>query len=327
MLFFDYFYICVFKSNRIKKINLKTETMKKLFTLTGILIPLFFLQVSAQNDIPNKDFEQWDDFITYEDPTYWDTPNAETGLVNIFEVTRDTIDVYQGLYSARLETKNVLSIAIVPGILTLGDFTANFVTHEFSVAGGTPFSVRPTKLTGQYQYAPQGGDACVFAIALTKFNEATSQHDTIGGGSLTVTTATTDWTAFEVPVYYLSEEIPDTMNIVIFSSPPVGAVAGSVLLVDALDLDFGVGIDDPSFSRNIRLFMDPARDQLLIQFNFESKKDVSLKVYNVCGQVLFSDQQKVANNQQTINMENYPDGLYMVEIISGNERLVEKILK
>ncbi|MCX6235825.1 MAG: PCMD domain-containing protein [Bacteroidetes bacterium] len=301
--------------------------MKKLFTLCLILFSLFFLQVAAQDDIPNKDFEQWDNFDTYEVPTYWDSPNAETGLVNIFEVTRDTVTVYQGLYSARLETMNVMGIATVPGLLTLGEFTVNFATQEFSITGGTPFTERPVKLTGHYRYAPQGGDACSFSIALTKYNSVSGQRDTIGAGLTVINTSAGSWTLFEVPVFYFSQEDPDSMNIVIFSSPPTNPVIGSVLIVDALEINLGVGVGEHGVVRDVTMSFDPYQNQLVINFTGPSAGQVLVSIYNATGQVLLKGQLMTATGHQSINMGRYPQGLYVIEVISGTERIIQKILR
>jgi hypothetical protein len=301
--------------------------MKKLFTLFVILFSLFFLQVAAQDEIPNKDFEQWDNFVTYEVPTYWDSPNAETGLVNIFEVTRDTVNVYQGLYSARLETMNVMGIATVPGLLTLGEFTVNFATQEYTITGGTPFIERPVKLTGQYRYTPQGGDTCSFSIILTKYDSVSGQRDTIGAGLTKIYTPASSWILFEVPVFYFSQEDPDTMNIVIFSSLPTSPVIGTVLIVDALEINVGVGVGEHGIVKDVTMSFDPYQNQLVINFTKPSAGQASVNIYNATGQVLLKGRLTTATGHQSINMGSYPQGLYVIEVISGTERVIQKILR
>jgi hypothetical protein len=300
--------------------------MKKFYIFTLLLGILITMRVAAQDSIPNKSFEEWTNYGAYENPDFWDTPNEFTGLVSLYTVTKDSIGVYDGQYAARLETKHVV-IMNVPGLITLGTISVNIATQQFSITGGVGFTARPVKMTGYYKYTPQTGDACSFAIALTKFNTGTNHPDTIGAGLFVQSSPVSDWTLFEVPVIYFSQETPDTMNIVITSSPIVGAIEGSVLLVDTLDLDLGVGMDEITKDENVNLFYDQALRLLMLDFNYPVTEQVSVKIYNLTGQVMFRMQENLTSGRKNINLGDFPKGLYMVEVTAGDERTVRKVIR
>jgi hypothetical protein len=117
------------------------------------------------------------------------------------------------------------------------------------------------------------------------------------------------------------------MNIVITSSPIVGAIEGSVLLVDTLDLDLGVGMDEITKDENVNLFYDQALRLLMLDFNYPVTEQVSVKIYNLTGQVMFRMQENLTSGRKNINLGDFPKGLYMVEVTAGDERTVRKVIR
>jgi hypothetical protein len=90
-------------------------------------------------------------------------------------------------------------------------------------------------------------------------------------------------------------------------------ILGSILLVD--DLEFtsadqtGFSVIEPSSS--FQFFPNPANDIL----NISNKTNAQMKIENALGQVIETIQLS-ANAQQTISMNNYPNGIYFM-ILDG----------
>jgi len=297
--------------------------MKKLLLLTGIITLLFSFQLIAQ-EIPNSSFEVWENFVTYEDPESWTTPNEASSPVSIFTVTKESTDIYDGIFAARLESKFIVLLN-VPGMITLGDLTVDYVTQDFSITGGIPFTNRPSKLKGWFKYTPVAPDACFAYAVFTKFNGATS--DTIGFGMFMSMETTDVWTQFEAPVTFINSENPDTMNILILSSSITAAQPGSVMLVDKLELDYGVGIKEELLESSVDFYNDQSNKALQINYSFESEQTVSTTLFNLAGQpVKVLPVRKVMNGQEVIDTGGYPAGVYLIELRSGNERVVRKVI-
>ena len=276
-----------------------SKPMKKSLLLTGIITLLFSFQLIAQ-EIPNSSFEVWENFGTYEDPESWTTPNEVSSLVSIFTVTKESTDVYDGLYATRLESMTIV-VMNVPGMITLGELNVNIATQEFSITGGIPFTSRPSKLKGWFKYTPNVPDACFVYAVFTKFNGATS--DTIGFGMFTSMETTDIWTQFEVPVTFINSENPDTMNILILSSSITAAQPGSVMLVDKLELDYGVGVEEESLKTSIDFYHDQPNKALQINYRFNSEQTVSVSLFNLVGQpVIVLGERKVMNGQEVIDV-------------------------
>ena len=300
--------------------------MKRSLLLLLFLASLVFSQVKAQAPIPNGNFEMWDDFTTYMNPTQWDTPNPETSLVGITVVSQESVDVYDGAFSARLETKTVISF-IAPGLLTLGEFSVDFVTTEITIEGGVPYTDMPEKLTGYYKYAPVDNDSWFITAIFTKWNTTTSETDTVGGATFVGSSATDEWLLFASDIIWWAGIAPDSMNIIVASSDIDVPQPGSVLLLDKTGFDDGVGFDETSLENSINFFHNQRDNQLNLQYNFDASRNVEVIIYNVMGQQLMNiSELSVQNYTQTIHLDDLKSGIYMVEVNDGKEKLVKKII-
>jgi hypothetical protein len=90
---------------------------------------------------------------------------------------------------------------------------------------GTPFTHRPVKLIGHYtleEHSPSLHNYPEAVVLLKKWNSGALQSDTIGLGVATMTLfGTSAWRAFEVPINYTSNQVPDSV-VVAFFAPPLG---------------------------------------------------------------------------------------------------------
>jgi len=181
--------------------------------------------------MPNGSFETWTQTGSYAEPNSWSTPNPTTASLGTFTVTKETAVVQSGTAAAKIQTKSVLGIQI-PGLLTLGTFSINLVTMEAKIEGGTPFTSRPSSLTGYYQYEPKFGDECFVGVLLLK--QIGNSWDTLGTGSFASTSNILTWTPFTANINYNSQDDPTHLNIIILSSDRNNPQPNSTLYIDNL---------------------------------------------------------------------------------------------
>ncbi len=210
----------------IKLINLaknyKYKQMKKITQI--ILIFLISYNASAQQQIPNGNFENW----TGGDADSWNSLPLPTAS--------QTSDAVQGNYAVKLTSQSIWG-QFLPGLITLGEIDINNQT----LSGGTPYADRPDGISFFFKYLPSGIDTMFFGAFLTKWDTLDLQTDTIGiTGYLNSDTYDT-YTEIELPFIYQSTDVPDTLNI-IFTSSGFNGNSGSYLIIDSLSMINGAVI-------------------------------------------------------------------------------------
>ena len=284
--------------------------MKNIFTLILFLSIVVFGKTQT---LPNNDFESWEDMGTFEQAEFWDSPNA-TGIVCVTK----SEDAYSGTYAARLETIEILSgLFVVPGLITLADFSINLAELSFNLQGGLFLQENVSKLTGMYKYTGVNGDSASVVIYNFKHPEG-EEIDSIGIG-VTYLHDTEDWTPFEVFMVNRNDHVPDTFNVLIISSGDEDLKVGSVLLVDSLTIETNTGIIDLwNPISPLHVYPNPA-----VEFvNFEAAENASerkLIIYDLNGRIV----SQTDFNKKTIQVDTktFNPGLFSYSVVENGRRI------
>ena len=81
-----------------------------------------------------------------------------------------------------------------------------------------------------------------------------------------------------------------------------------------------------SNNNELALYPNPAHDLVNVIFN---SNDVNnrLNIYDISGRAINSiDMKEAGFNNVSIDLSNYPKGLYLVELVSGNKRMKQKLI-
>ncbi len=171
-----------------------------------------------------------------------------------------------------------------PGFIVNGNhFYTNSDGYLDLVKCGTPFSYRPDKLRGHYQYednSPLSNNFPKANLLLKKYNTLTQQSDTIGYGYFSAQLfPTASWRLFEMPITYLSNQTPDSI-VVAFFAP--GQSFNSTFKVDSLGFEYSspVSVKDPQEKAEMvhyivgstLFFSQPEAISNLQIFNYQGKK-------------------------------------------------------
>lgn len=284
------------------------------------LLAIFFLFIGITTfaqTLPNNDMELWDNFFGYEQPENWNTPNPYTVFFGSVGVTKSE-DSFNGNYSAKLITTEILQGQLtVPGVLTLADFSLDFLDSSFSISGGYFLQENIHKLSGYYKYSGVDGDSASLFMYNFKNNPDTG-FDTIGAGYLTLRDAT-EWQPFTIFMQNFNSSVPDTFNVIISSSSLLSAKVGSVLLIDKLTLHTNTGIIDLWNPKNpLKVFPNPAIDIINFQANNIETGSV-LTIYNNFGQKII--EKKFDDLLIEINTSALIPGVYVYKLIKENKIL------
>ena len=188
--------------------------MSKIYIST--IVSCLFLQTicTAQTQITNGDFEDWEeDFTTlFEEPggDFWATLNPLLLLGGPETVTKDA-DAHSGSYAARLETKSFGTL-IISGLLVSGEF----ITSDPFIIQGQPFTEMPERFTGYYKYSPVNGDSAIILSRLVKYNSTTDTFDLVAEASLSVRDEVSDYEMFDLEFDYLMPGVePDSIILLL----------------------------------------------------------------------------------------------------------------
>ncbi len=204
-----------------------------------IIVTTFLVLVGvpcfSQGPVPNGNLEVW----VGNKPQGWNTSNDLTNIpfVGFQSVFRST-DSFQGQFAARLVTGTLLG-NIIPGYITLGVLNVNIQNPTQSgITGGHAFASRPLLLRGHYKYNTSGNDTGLGAVILRKYNPQTGVRDTIAAGGW-IFSPQQQYVQFSMPILYLSNQTPDTLNTLFLSSNFETITTGSTLFIDSLHFVYG----------------------------------------------------------------------------------------
>jgi len=117
-----------------------------------------------------------------------------------------------------------------------------------------------------------------------------------------------------------------------FVDPGVGAFNGEI----NIDwISFGspiVGVQDLEKIQTLRAFPNPTSDITQVEFDLVKSADVQMNIYNLVGKRMTTidlGKQTQGLNYQSINMQQFPTGIYVVQIVvegnsAGTLRLVKE---
>ena len=306
--------------------------MNKLLTgITAIILTSFSVFISpfhsyAQDVIPNADFEIW----TGSEPDFWNTSSMMVLFTSFTTVMQETSNPQNGSSCARLETvtHNVFPLGSVsiPGVLTLGELTIDYVGQTATLTGGTPFTGFATALRGFYKYQPTAQDSCFFGFGLFRWNNGT--RDTIGYSYTSIGNSATAWTAFNIPLDYQIWEAPDTMNIVFLASNAMDGLphGGTKFWVDNLSLEYsGVSIEGISFPKELKIYADGEKHLLIIHPELQKQETAEIGIYDMKGQILLHQSCSMKDTELTLSIGNLVPGTYIFKAdIPGSKPFARK---
>ncbi len=282
--------------------------MKTIF-ITGIAV-LFLLSAQAQLTIPNAGFENWTTAGSYENPDSWDSPNDVTSSLGKIVVEKEATYVHSGSYAAMITVQSSFA-GNLPGMLTLGDFSFDLMSMTATIDGGTPFTGRPEKFSGWYQYDPQNNDICLMGAFLLKDNAGV--WDTIAIAGFESTASVTSWTAFEADFDYRSSETPTHMNIILMPTDRNNPQANSTIYIDDLAFSYPVSVENQK-ENVFSAFVNTDNNSIDILFPAETHGTISL--CDLQGRVI--NHTPVSASMASINMQQQSAGMFLIIFESEN---------
>ena len=79
---------------------------------------------------------------------------------------------------------------------------------------------------------------------------------------------------------------------------------------------------------NVTLNPNPATDEVNIRFSSGGSENVSVRIMDISGVSVYSEQLgQLQSGNIKVPLSAFPSGIYMVELISGNQKVVQRLIR
>lgn len=314
--------------------------MKKTLVLLTALLAVGF---AYAQQLPDGGFEEWKTGKNYQGETYDDLANPFWQTLNVLstlppEMGTGPVVVFkeQGKtgFCPRMES-NQLTLGektiFLPGVV--GAITV--VIDKQTALFGRPYTGRPEALKGVMKYKPVNGDSAAIFVEVYKTSES-GQRQMITRNEVIYKEAITDWTEFNIPLDYLSDETPDSICVLFVSSAGYDfkdlfncqGQIGSTLWVD--NCRFVIDGNDPGApgaanealnTLKVNAYPNPATDVL----NVTVEENAQLVIFDQAGRVLL--QKAVQAGENTLNIAELKAGFYTFRVTGAQKSGSGKFIK
>jgi hypothetical protein len=73
---------------------------------------------------------------------------------------------------------------------------------------------------------------------------------------------------------------------------------------------------------------NPATDVVKVNYSSTQKEGISIRILDLAGVCVYSNNlSAVANGTVTVPLSKYASGIYMVEVVSGSQKVVQRLIK
>lgn len=282
-----------------------------------LLAIVLFISNVCIGQIPNNSFENWSDMNGYSTPDGWGNLNPKTYLDNIFTCLQGNANNPGTIY-LYLITKNIPGKGIIPGKVVSGKID----TITFEPISGFPFTERPLQLNYDFQYMPYDPtDSVNVSVLLSYWNNGISKRDTIAYGANYYNAMAHEWIPASTYLNYVSNANPDSAIIVISSSSKAPK-EGSYIYIDNLQFDGTAnGIGEQTLP-NCNIYPNPTSS--ILNIDIADYLPCTATIFNSLGLQIYS-RQSMGSFQ--IETSTFHQGLYFLQLRSGNNILTKKIIK
>jgi hypothetical protein len=302
--------------------------MKKLSLL--LLVTLIFnSKIASAQTLVNAGFENWTNVILFNEPTGYVSSNYFSIILGSGGLPRANVSKSSGVkhggnFAAKLESyaQNTGDSLGVPGLLITGSLDI----ASAAITPGFPYVGRPAELRGFYKYA-QGLsiDSGTALVSLMKRNVLTGQQEAVAVG-FGVFSNKTAFSEFTVPLFYASNEMPDTA-IIVFSTTSslstdsaalTSAPVGSILFLD--DLSFygsvAAGLESIDALLQVSAYPNPSSDLVNITFIQKVAGAGQLTIRDLTGKLIYQQAINLSagKNEIPVATKDWNSGLYLYQI-------------
>lgn len=291
-------------------------------------------------DIPNGGFENWDtvSYPLYQYPYNWQFLVVNTPCFPVIMPAKRTQDSYEGSLAVVMESTTCFpdlgEERLNEGFISSGN-PSLWSPRDWSVE----YNARPEQLNFFYKFHREGSDSAYVKILFFNYDSITpglsfyERIDTIGFNSDYIFEETDEYTLFELPLGYMSEEEHHFMHILFSTSktlsehngstvPYVDAYPGTKLWVDDVSVSGGTvnvkGVEENG--PRLTLYPNPTTGRFRIQmYDGQQIEKISMRDY------LGREIKMWKGYREEFWVNELPIGTYLIRIETKEGVIVRKL--
>lgn len=324
----------------------------KTFT-TSLIFIIFFASssVNAQQQINNSGFENWDNLgVATEEPADWNSFKSGYGPLILYasQQIKHSTQIRPGStgnYSCVIWSKSILSIVangnVTTGQIHMGSSTAtdtsNYnISHTAQPAFSEALGNTPDSLVAWVRFKPAnagGSDSARIRASIHDTYEfrdpadAQSLTHLVGSAIKNFRSAYNQWERISIPFKYNGTATsPDYILVSMTTNKtPGGGSGGDSLYIDDLSLVYNdISVPEINHSSNLSVLVN--ENDITISLSFEKPAVPVIDIYNMNGQLVYSNKVSAGSTQEKISTNKFNKGIYLVSITAENgQRLAQKI--
>lgn len=90
-----------------------------------------------------------------------------------------------------------------------------------------------------------------------------------------------------------------------------------------------VGVNELANNNNLSVYPNPAKDMFTITYVAKGTSDITVKLYNAAGEIVFNETKKQVSGEykKSIDLSGKSTGVYYLQLVSDKETVVRKVVK
>ncbi|MDH3648262.1 MAG: T9SS type A sorting domain-containing protein [Saprospiraceae bacterium] len=299
-----------------------------LFSL-AVIQPIF-----SQCQIPNGSFEDWVDLTdSIETELAIDLLHPVEVPLGYFPLTR-LVEIALSDFITEYFGRDTLDISIFESLQRY-EPGANGTSTALRMAGDSLILVsdllqifscgdRSATLTGYYQFEGSAPDSLMI-VGLLHNSDILQAENSIASAVFSTVGGPTEFTKFEVPFAYRSNEVPDSASILIFTYRDDSVAADtSFFVIDELKIEGGsVPVREVAERNDFLLSPNPVTHMATLIAPFWQSG--TIEIYDVSGRLVQSFEN--VRHRQTLSLQDLSPGLHMLRANNGEDLFVQKLVK
>jgi hypothetical protein len=309
------------------------------------LLTALFLSgmATAQSQLENSGFEQWDDILisegdTIREPVEWSSlKTSDIESLSDFApvVCKRSSDAHSGDYSVELTNIEVFSI-VANGTVSNGRYhpdlnpeLAYIYSDTLDGNWNTPLIIRPDSIAGWFKYVPQENDTLQVIVALHRGYAKQPETDKtvrwIGEAEYKSSLDTGDeWVRFSAPFTYYSDSIPEYVLVVLNSGSGYTPVAGSMARFDDLEMVYNYPSNTPNRLKQPMGSVYVVDHQHLVLQGMEYTRFQTIRIHDLTGKLFWDG--TIVTDRVDVSSANLKTGIYVVTLTGKRHVFSQKIM-